>query len=769
MSLSHRRSGRLAGGSVLRCASCLAALALSLPSTVRAAEPGPVVLESAVLRLEVTAEPYGYRVLEKKSGEVLVEHAAVQMGVAGGPPVAKAAKLKAAGRAVSAELIAGEGAAIGQVRFRFQAPEVLSVELQSKAGGGTVSVKQELRTGDERNYGLFEYAFGGRLDNAGLDADLLGVGRMEGVWYASGRAPFYLTSRKHGVYVRSTARGRYSVGKGGKTGFAFDGPALRYDIIYGPGYLDMLARYTRLAGAPFMPPLWAFGSAWWSDDFQQALHDTKNAQENVLEIAGQLAKHKIHAGSICMDRPYGSGEMGWGNFDFGPSFPDARQMIKELKAQGLEVTVWAANRAWNRLYDEASAKGLLFPSDKARGPALDLRKREAYDLLKKKLDGFVQMGVKGYKIDRGEQTEYPDAAQNEQVTLFHKLAYEGMTARHGRDVFSFARNVYDTGRRYTAVWNGDTPITFEGLRYSVLTGLRSGMILMPMWGSDTGGYVPSPQGPPEELFARWLAFSAWSPLMEVLVGGKHTPWYDYSPRLVEITRAQAAAHHDLIPYTRSFMYQATQTGAPIMRPLVFAYPDDARVATMGDQYLYGSELLVAPVLEAGATKRAVYLPAGRWIDYHDRQTVHEGGKSIVAEAPIDRIPVYARQGAIVPRGDILKGNNTWTPSWSPRLRVEVFPAPAGQERFSYYDGRRARVIATAVEGGRVTIELPDLGAPGDLEVYLRQPGRVLRGGKALVADRDYEVEAAANRITIPFRGAGRYQIEGQSLFGTPSP
>ena len=206
-----------------------------------------------------------------------------------------------------------------------------------------------------------------------------------------------------------------------------------------------------------------------------------------------------------------------------------------------------------------------------------------------------------------------------------------------------------------------------------------------------------------------------------------------------------------------------------MRPLVFAYPDDARVATMGDQYLYGSELLVAPVLVAGASKREVYLPAGRWIDYHDRKTIHEGGKSVVAEAPIDRIPVYAREGAIVPRGDILKGNNTWTPGWSPRLRVEVFPAPAGQERFSYYDGRRARVIATVVDGGRVTIDLPDLGAPGDLEVYLRQPARVLRGGKALAAERDYQVDAARNRITIPFRGAARYQIEGQSLFAGASP
>jgi alpha-D-xyloside xylohydrolase len=725
-----------------------------------------VVVVSKVLRLEVSTEPYGYRLVEKATGDVLVEHAGVELGK--GRQAARAGKVKATGQALTADLLNAEGASVGQARFRFGSPEVLSVELVGK-GAVVDSVKQELRAQEERNYGLFEYPFAGRLDNAGLEADLLGVGRLEGVWYSSARAPFYLSSRKHGVYVRSTARGRYSVAVNGKTGFVFDGPSLQYDVIYGPSYFDVLARYTRIAGAPFMPPLWAFGSAWWSDDFQQALHHTKNAQENVLEIVGQLAKHRIHAGSLCMDRPYGSGEMGWGNMDFGPSFPDAKQMLAALKEQGMEVTVWAANRAWNQLYEEANAKGLLFPSDKARGPALDLRKREAYELLKKKLDVFVQMGIKGYKIDRGEQGEYPDAVQNENVTLFQKLAHEGMTAKHRGEVFSIARNVYDTGRRYTAVWNGDTPLTFTGLRYSVLGGLRSGMIAMPMWGSDTGGYVPSPEGPTEELFARWLQFSAWSPLMEVLVGGKHTPWYDYSPRLVEITREQAAVHHDLIPYTRSFMYQATQSGAPIMRPLVFAYPDDAKVATLGDQYLYGSELLVAPVLEAGAIKREVYLPAGRWIDYHDRKTIHEGGRNVVAATPLERIPVFAREGAIVPRGDILKGNNTWTPNWAPRLRVEVFPAAAGQSRFSYYDGRRVRVIATSVGRGKVTIELPDLGVPGELEVYLRQPARVLRGGKALAAERDFRVQAEESRVTIPFRGGGRYQIEGQSLFTAAAP
>jgi len=342
-----------------------------------------------------------------------------------------------------------------------------------------------------------------------------------------------------------------------------------------------------------------------------------------------------------------------------------------------------------------------------------------------------------------------------------------MAARHGKDVFSFARNVYDTGRKYTAVWNGDTPMTFMGLRYSVLSGLRSGVIMMPMWGSDTGGYVQSPAGPPEELFIRWFQFSAFSPMLEVLVGGAHTPWYDYSPRMVEVTRTQAALHHDLIPYTRSLMFESTRTGAPIMRPLVFSYPDDPKVATLGDEFLYGPDLLVAPVLESGQTRRPVYFPQGRdgarWLDYHDRKTVQTGGRSVDADAPLERIPVFVREGAVIPRGDIFKGNNGWTKAWSPRLHVEVFPSEKVPGRFAYYDGAAVKPITARLQKGRATVAFPDLGTPGTVELHASAVGRVRRNGKLLQAGTDYTFDAG--RLSVPFREATTLEVEGVvSLF-----
>ena len=741
-------------------------LSFWLVSVVRPAEAAPATrLESPALRLTVTSEPYGFELAEKAGGRVLLAHQGAELTLGGKAlAVTAATKVQTKGKSVVAELALGAAPQKARATFTFKSPQVLQVRLEL-IDNKAEQIAQAFKDQKEHVYGIWEYPFSGGIDNRGTKGELLGVGKTDHVWYSSGRAPFYLTSAGYGVYAESEARGRYAVAIDGKTSFAFDEPVLTYDVIYGPDPYQILARYTAIAGGPFMPPLWAFGSAWWSDDFHTALHGTKNAQENILDLASKLAEHRIPAGSICFDRPIGSGEMGWGNMDFDSGFPDAAQLLKDLRGRGLEVTVWAANRAWNTLYTEGKAKEFLFDVDPKRGPAADLRKPAAYAWFKQKLDAYAKLGVRGYKIDRGEQGEVPDALQNANVTLFHKLAWEGLKAKHGAEAFSFARNVYDKGRQYSAIWNGDTAMTYGGLRHSVLTGLRSGAIVMPMWGSDTGGYVQAPAGPPEELFIRWFQFSAFSPMLEVVMGGQHTPWYDYSPRMIAAAREQAFLHHDFIPYTRSLMFEATRSGAPLMRPLAFSYPQDPAVATMGDEFLYGPELLVAPVLEEKQIKRPVYLPAGRWIDYHDRKTVHAGGKTITADAPLERIPVFAREGAIVPRGQIFKGNDTWTKDWAPSLHVEVFPSDKVPGRFAYYTGKEARPITAVTKKGRTTITLPDLGAPGTLEVFVSAVKGVRRNGKALTAGTDYTFDAASNRLAIAFKGAATFELDGAtSLF-----
>jgi alpha-D-xyloside xylohydrolase len=727
-------------------------------------------LESSALRIEISASPYSYRVLEKSTGAVLVSLDGTAFTF--GPelyPVAEATNFTRSTDRIEADLlveVAGRDRLPngspdrGHVAFTFVRPEVVEVDISYKQGGPS-EISEAFNDQGEHYYGIWEYPFGGHIDNRGADADFLGLGNARDVHHASARAPFYVTSKRYGIYVQTLAQGHYAIAQAGKTVFSFKDAELKYDIIYGSSYADVLRRYNAMAGPAFMPPIWAFGSIWWRDDEHDDLRDADNAQAKVLDDADHLRKLKIPAAAIWLDRPFGSGELGWGGMDFDPSFPDAARMIRDLNARGMKLLLWSANRCSGKMFDEGSAEGYLFPY---KWPAADIRKPEVYSWWKDKLDAYVRLGVKGYKIDRGEENEMPESVENEFAVLFPKLSAEGLSAAYGSDYFIFTRNVNDVSRRYTAVWNGDSWPTFGGLQTSIKNGLRSGAINFPMWGSDTGGYF-APGHNTKELLARWLEFSAFSPMMEVILGPKRTVWYDYDDELVGIAQKYVRVHHDLIPYTRSYMYQATQTGLPIMRPLVFAYPEDEALSDTWDEYLYGEDILVAPVTAAAAVNRKLYLPAGRWMNYEDRRTIYSGKTTINAPAGLAEIPLFVREGAIIPRGDIVQLNNNWDTGWTPRLRIEMFPASSQTSEFPYFTGTAVQTIKMTSQNGGIMIGFGNLGVKGALEIYCKPATEVQRNGKTLQPGTDYQYDAHAQKLTVSFEGATALQIRGaKTLF-----
>jgi alpha-D-xyloside xylohydrolase len=715
---------------------------------------GAETLESSVLRLEFNAEPYSYRVIERTTGEVLVSETGQIAFTENAYHVRNATDLTKSATSLHAVLHLDGTSAPAQASFMFVTPEILRVTF-TYMNGVTADIREEFADQGEHYYGIWEMPFGGNLDDRGADQDFLGMRRHEAVNYSSARAPFYATSRKYGLYVETTAKGHYSIANSGKTSFSFFDHQLRYDIIYGPSFVEILNRYNALAGPSIMPPPWAFGSIWWRDDHHEDLRRAANAQEKVIEDADHLRALHITAGAIWLDRPFGTGEMGWGNMDFDASFPGPSKMIGDLHDRGMNLIIWIANRSWNQLLDEGLARGYLFYG---KGSAADMRNPEAYDWFKGKLNEYVRLGVKGYKIDRGEEDELPLTVENLNAILFPKMAAEGLRDVHGDDFFMFSRNANDTARKYTALWNGDTRSTFAGLEVSVKNALRSGAINFPMWGSDTGGYIRVPD---KELFARWLEFSAYSPIMEVLLGPKRTIWDDYDQELVDITEAQDSAHHDLIPYTRSFLFQATQTGMPVMRSLIFAYPQEPALTDLWDEYLFGSEILVAPVTVAGAKQRQVYLPEGRWLDYNDKRTVYSGKATITMKAELADIPLFVREGAIVPRGDIVKLNNNWDKDWKPKLRIEYFPGTTGASEFDYYTmaGKQEKIRGARTKEG-LAFDFGDLGTPGELQVYCGKVSGVSRNGARLKAGVGYQYDAQSGKLTVPFEAAAKFAIQG---------
>lgn len=737
-----------------------ATLALWVGSAL--ADAGVEVLESPALRLEVQTQPYAYRLTEKAGGGTLVQHTGCVVRVGARQlPVTAARRIESEPDRLRLALTLDGGDAPMTAEMRFVEPGVLTVNLAVEAPGEGAALIERFAAGDEHYYGVWEQPETGELDNRGAERPCIGFGRVGDANFANARAPFYMTSAGYGVYVQTLEVPVFRFAVDGTSGFEVPGSAATYYVLYGPGYGDILLRRNALIEPAFLPPLWALDSFWWRDDHHQGQSraGAGNAQELVLADAEAIAEHRIHAGAIWLDRPFGTGDHGWGNMDFDQSFPDPAAMVRRLDEKGLALLVWVTNRCSARLHEEGEHREFLFGD--RDWPAADLRIPAAYEWFQEALDAFVQLGVRGYKIDRGHEGEMPEAVENTNVYLFTKLTTEGMRRKWGEDCFVFARNAYDNSRQYVAVWSGDPRASFGGLRVSVQHGLRSGLIGFPMWGSDVGGYIGNPS---KELFARWLQFGAYSPFMEVLIGPGRTVWLDYDDELVAIARDCAAEHHDLIPYTRSCLHEAIRTGMPVMRALMLAHPDDPRVANLWDAYLYGPALLVAPVLEDKTRARQVYLPEGRWLE-RDTDTVHAGPAEVEVAAPLERIPVFIREGAIVPRGDIVRSNNDWTPDWRPSLRIEVYPSPRVAGRFEYFTGSVAQPITCEAEAdGAFAIAMGDLGVPGVLEIRCRGVRSVARNGQELSAGGGYTFDADARVLRVPFEGAATVRVACESLF-----
>jgi alpha-glucosidase (family GH31 glycosyl hydrolase) len=302
----------------------------------------------------------------------------------------------------------------GQISFSIINAQVAKVSVQTdyKFVGARFQGSESSKL-----YGVWEYPWSDQLTNNGIKFDIKGIGDSQGVNWANARAPFFFSSDGYGVYTDTIDMGSYDFTKQGSAEFTFNTSSLVYYIILpqAPGDMkSILTAYAGVSNTIYMPPDSSYGPTFWSDDWEQDFHGgVHNSQQNYYDVINHLYDYQIHATSMFADRPYGTGNYSWGNFDFDPRYyPTPEQFIANLSHWGYDFQVWAANRAFlnTDLFDAAKANGWLFPGINPEfflGPALNLSIPEAYQYFKKRLSYFPSVGVKGYKIDRGEEGEMP--------------------------------------------------------------------------------------------------------------------------------------------------------------------------------------------------------------------------------------------------------------------------------------------------------------------------------------------------------------------------
>ncbi len=490
-------------------------------------------------------------------------------------------------------------------------------------------------------------------------------------------APFYHSSRGYGLWVEGSHPGVFDVGAsiGDELRFRMETTedrGLSFHLFLGPQHQQILKSYYEKAGYPIRVPDWAFQHWRWRDELSVGTPGTLDGYEVNAEIAEDILMYErfaIPSGVYLFDRPYLVGAQdpdseGFHTFEWDHErLPNIDATLDSLRLRGFRLAVWSA--AWARNNGagsngaEAAALGYQAPGNSR---VIDLTNPDAYQWWRLKLETFLsEYNVSAIKLDRGEEYVPSSTADiyhdgrggrevhNDYPVLQAQVHHDALKNATGNDFLVLARAGYSGSQQWAASWGGDDVGTELGLRSAIVKLQRAGFIGFPTWGSDTGGYYSFNN---REVFARWLQFSALTPIMEIGGTGSHAPWNmptepKFDTELIEIYARYVKLHHALIPYTAAQADLASTEGLPIARAMIFDFPNDARFADSWDQYMYGPDLLVAPIWQIGSRERQVLIPEGVWKLYWDQSQSWTGPATITIPATLDTLPLFIREGATV--------------------------------------------------------------------------------------------------------------------------
>lgn len=493
-------------------------------------------------------------------------------------------------------------------------------------------------------------------------------------------APFYLSSRGYAVFVKGTWPGLFGfcADRPDRVTIDFEGPSLEMKVYLDSNPEALVRDHAMDAGPPVLPPKWMLTPWRWRDEHLQLTQyydgtpATGPFNSQVMEDVLLMKAYGIPNGVYWVDRPWGPGRLGYDDFEIDPQrLPHFPEMVKWLNVQGTQMMLWIAPFFQGQMERDALAKNYQLAGQipqQNNYPLADLTNPVARAFWQAGFSKLLKLGVAAYKLDRGEEgipeegpfTVFDGRSIREQrnayPVMFVQAAYEEAKKHRGDDFLLMPRGAYTGSSRYGAFWGGDIGGTQEGLRASIIAVQRSAVMGYPYWGSDTCGY--NEQLMEQEVCARWLAFSAFTPIMEVgptrNVGFWNLPRDpSYDEVLIATWRLYARLHQRLVDYGYRHVKEAAATGMPIVRPLFLADSKAPQAWADWNTYLYGADILVSPVWEKGRREATVYLPSGsRWRDGWRTGQVYNGGQTVTVHADVHQIPLFVREGSGIDLGDL---------------------------------------------------------------------------------------------------------------------
>lgn len=648
--------------------------------------------------------------------------------------------------------------------------------------------------------------------------------------------PFFLNTNGYGVLLNTNYYSKFKLATERSDMYSFTANTggastsmLDYYFIYGDDLKDVVSNYTEISGKPELLPKWAFG-LWMSANEWDRQSEVSDAIQNSIDYDIPATAIVLEQWSdettfyIFNDAQYTpkSGEEAFQYRDFtfpaDGRWPDPKEMADEIHANGMKLLMWQVpiqkyitNSHTQKDNDEAYMISQGYAVGNGAGGQYRIPEGRWFSnsllvdftnpmaeewWLSKRAYLFDEIGIDGFKTDGGEMVwgrwntfyngkngdEMRNVYPNEYIRAYNEFAHS-----KNPDSITFSRSGTTGAQKYQAYWAGDQSSTFYSYQQALNAGLSANMSGVPFWGWDLAGFTGS--YPSSELYKRSISMAAFNPIMQFhsekadpSPSEERSPWNAVQrtgdATILDVARKYVNTRMNLIPYIYSEAKKTSESGVPIMRAMVLEYPQDENTYELNEQYMFGDQLLVAPVMKEGETTKQIYLPEGEWIDFW-WGAQRPGGRTISYYASEDDLPVFVKAGSIIPMnlnenyelgGSIGNDLSNYT-----NLTFRIYPQ--GTTSYDWYDDIGSGTVKTITsheqyDSDQVTLSIPQTLDKATLQVFTSRPDTVTVDGQSiqevsnisdLISSTQswyYDAESKFTFVKLPAGAARTVVLEG---------
>ncbi|CAJ1176468.1 alpha-glucosidase, family 31 of glycosyl hydrolase [Companilactobacillus paralimentarius DSM 13238 = JCM 10415] len=596
---------------------------------------------------------------------------------------------------------------------------------------------------DEKIYGLGE-RFGNFVKN-GQSIDTWNQDGGTGSEQAYKNIPFYLSSNGYGVFVDEPQKVSFEVASENvdRVQFSTEGQSLQYYVIYGPTSKEVLHRYTQLTGKINLPPAWSFG-LWLSTSFT-----TDYSEETVLKFIDGMKEHDIPLDVFHFDCFWQKGfewcTLAWDK----EQFPDPEGLLRKIHERGVKVCVWLNPYIAQKspLFKEAKEKGYLIKRQngdvwqwdlwQAGNGFIDFTNPAAKKWYKSKLKELLDMGVDCFKTDFGERipiddVQFYDGSNPQQEHNYYTLQYNQAVydiiaeVKGKKEAVVFARSATVGSQSYPVHWGGDCLSNYNSMRDTLRGGLSFLVSGFGFWSHDIGGFEDGDDRPTPDLYKRWTQFGLLSSHSRYHGSNVYRVPWNFDQEAVENTRRYVNLKLSLMPYLYTQAAYDAKFGNPLMRPMFLEFEDDPNVSDLATQYMFGSQILVAPIFNDQG-KAHFYLPGGKWTSLLDNKVYQapESGEWLNDKFDELSLPVLVRENTILVRNEkAIHAEYDYTKN----VDIHLYQIKEGTVSTNIVSSKGLEAASIRVQRKNQQIKVSTVGVKGKVRVYLHENEQIMQKG-----------------------------------------